>query len=194
MIDTNITAPQSKSASGTYGLFFQEGEIIHAARGGSFTFYKQPDGREAYYYFNTTDANDYVGRTTGKLLQGAGGYYLEVQRPKPLVGFIPGTLLPAFGLDTGYIFVGEDVNYFYDTFSIEGKGRTGNGTVIGTTSTNTGTDGTVTVTKTRVPDETPPPTLTTVPPQPKGPMYALIAVLVLAVVGIAYLSFKKPTK
>lgn len=188
-----ITAPQNQSPSGAYGLFFFEGDIIRSARAGSWNFYKDATSKQSLYYFKTTETDDYIGRCTGVMLKGAGGYYAEIQRPKPAVGFVPGTWVPAFTTDTGYVFVGTDVEYFYSNFSIDGRKTTSNMVVTDTTATGGNTGGTVDIVKTKGPTTEPAPS--NVPqPQPKGPMYALIALLVVAAGGILYLTLKKPKK
>lgn len=192
MITNTITAGTSPEA--TYGLFFYEGNILRAARAGSLNFFQDANSRKSLYYFSTSETDDYVGRITGVLVKGSGGYYVEVQRPKPAVGFIPGTWVPNFVTETGYIFVGTSVNYFYDNFSIDGRNIPNNSVIVDTTATSNGTGGQVVITKTNVPTEREPVTTNTPQPQPKGPMYALIGLLALAGIGILYLSFKKPTK
>jgi hypothetical protein len=188
MPPTYIINPNSQSPSAAYGLFFQEGDIIRAARGARWNFYKDTTTRTSLYYFNTTDKEDYIGRTTGVLVRASGGYYLEVQRPAPAFGLFPGTLVPNFASQTGFIFMGDSVEYFYQNFAIDGRVVSNTSKVIDTTATPTGAGGSVEIVKQKVE-----PTPTNVPtPQPKGPMYALIAVLAIAGISILYLTFKKP--
>ncbi len=188
----SVTAPQNQSGGGAYGLFFFEGDIIRSARAGSWNFFKDATSKQSLYYFKTDDFGGYIGRATGVLLKGAGGYYAEIQRPKPAVGFVPGTWVPNFTTDTGYIFMGNNVEYFYENFLIDGRPQKDNYRTVETTVKGDGNgDSTVIITKEKIPEPAP----SNVPqPQPKGPMYALIALLIVAAGGILYLTLKKPKK
>lgn len=196
---TNILAPTTPAKA---GINVFEGDIIRSQRKASYSFFKSHITREAYYYIKTTETDDYVGRATGVLLKGTGGYYLEITRPKPVVGFFPGTLVPAFATDLGYVFVGEKpLEYFTQNFLTDKTTRTESGIsakiedVTVTPSTDGTPGGVVTVVKRTDPESSSvsePITSNTITTQPKAPAYALIGLLVVSVGAVIYLTLKKP--